>query len=57
MNIPDEIRKIAKQRLKEAQILFENKMYEGAFYFASYSVEMKFKTKICKRIGIQNLYD
>lgn len=50
MNNPDEIRKLAHQRLKEAQILFENKMCEGAFYLASYSVEMTLKEKICERI-------
>jgi len=57
MNNPDEIRKLAHQRLKEAQILFENKMCEGAFYLAGYSVEMTLKAKICERIGIPNLYD
>jgi hypothetical protein len=57
MNNPSEIRKLAHQRLREAQILFENKMCDGAFYLAGYSVEMTLKAKICERIGIPNLYD
>jgi hypothetical protein len=32
-------------------------MRECTFYLASYSLEIKFKAKICKRIGINNLFD
>ena len=57
MTNPAEIRKLAKQRLEEAAILSEKKMFDGAFYLAGYSVELTFKAKICERLGIPNLFD
>ncbi len=57
MTNPQEIRKLANQRLKEAEILYKNGMYDGAFYLAGYSVELTLKAKICERLGIPNLYD
>lgn len=57
MTNPEEIRKLAQQRLKEAQILFNNGMCDGAFYLAGYSVELTLKAKICERLGIPNLFD
>ena len=43
--------------MKEAEILYENGMCDGAFYLAGYSVELTLKAKICERLGIPNLYD
>lgn len=57
MTNPQEIRNLAAQRLKEAQILYKNEMYDGAFYLAGYSVELMLKAKICERLGIPNLFD
>lgn len=57
MKNPEEIKKLAQQRLKEAEILFQNGMCDGAFYLAGYSVELTLKAKICERLGIPNLYD
>lgn len=57
MTNPEEIRKLAKQRLQEAKILYENGMCDGAFYLAGYSVELTLKAKICERLGIPNLFD
>lgn len=57
MTNPEEIRKLAAQRLTEAQILFQNSMCEGAYYLAGYSVELTLKAKICERLGIPNLFD
>ncbi|MFN4247079.1 MAG: HEPN domain-containing protein [Flavipsychrobacter sp.] len=57
MKDPNEIIKLAWQRLEEADILFNNKMYDGAFYLAGYSVELMLKAKICLRLGIPNLFD
>jgi hypothetical protein len=54
---PTEIRKLAYQRLKEAEILYKNNMCDGAFYLAGYSVELMLKAKICDRLGIPNLFD
>ena len=42
-----DLRKIAKTRLKEAEILFDNRMYEGAFYLCGYAVEIALKARIC----------
>lgn len=57
MTNPQEIRNLADQRLKEARILYENGMYDGAFYLAGYSVELNLKAKICEKLGIPNLFD
>jgi hypothetical protein len=54
---PQEIKNLANQRLKEAEILFESGMCDGAFYLAGYSVELMLKAKICERLGIPNLFD
>jgi hypothetical protein len=57
MKNPGEIRKLAEQRLREAEVLFKNDMYDGAFYLAGYCVELTLKAKICERLGISNLFD
>ena len=57
MTNPEEILKLATQRLEEAKILYQNGMYDGAFYLAGYSVELTLKAKICERLGIPNLFD
>ena len=57
MTNPQEIKSLAKQRLKEAEILYENGMFDGAFYLAGYSVELTLKAKICEKLGIPNLFD
>src|SRR6266487_2754950 len=57
MTNPQEIIKLAWQRLDEAEILYNNNKYDGAFYLAGYSVELMLKAKICERVGIPNLFD
>jgi hypothetical protein len=57
MTNPTEIRNLARQRLSEAEILYQNGKYDGAFYLAGYSVELTLKAKICDRLGIPNLFD
>ncbi|AEI49965.1 hypothetical protein [Runella slithyformis] len=57
MNNPTEIRNLAKQRFQEAAILYQNGMWDGAFYLAGYTVELVLKAKICERLGIPNLFD
>jgi hypothetical protein len=56
MDTPTEIKQIAWNRLAEAKVLFRNKMYDGAFYLAGYSVELMLKAKICENWGISNLF-
>lgn len=57
MKTPDEIRKIADLRLSEAKILCENEKYNGAFYLAGYSIELRLKVKICEQWDVVNLFD
>lgn len=54
---PAEIKKLAHQRLREAEILCNNGMYDGAFYLVGYGVELTLKAKICDRLGIPNIFD
>lgn len=57
MKNPAEIKKLAYQRLEEAEILADNQKYEGAFYLAGYSIELMLKAKICENLGIDDLFD
>jgi hypothetical protein len=57
MKTPEEIKKLAWQRLDEARILYQNGRCDGSFYLAGYSVELMLKAKICERLGIPNLFD
>lgn len=57
MTNPSEIKKLAYLRLKEAKVLFNNNLFDGAFYLAGYSVELMLKAKICERFDIPNLFD
>lgn len=42
-----ELRKIAKARLKDAEVLAASRRYEGAIYLCGYAVELALKTRIC----------
>lgn len=57
MKIPIEIKALALERLGEAEILYQNKKFDGAFYLAGYSAELMLKAKICIRMGVPNLFD
>jgi hypothetical protein len=57
MTTPSEIKKLAYERLSEAEILYQNSKHDGAFYLAGYSVELMLKAKICERLGVPNLFD
>jgi len=56
MTSPAEITAIADSRFKEAQILYNNGMFDGAFYLAGYSVELTLKAKICEKFGLPNIF-
>lgn len=45
-----EITKIAKARLKDAEVLAASRRYEGAIYLCGYAVELGLKTRICKTL-------
>ena len=56
METPEEIEKLSTERLQEAQILFDNKKFDGAFYLSGYSIELALKAKIARRLGVPNLF-
>ena len=45
-----ELRKLAKARLRDAQILFDAKRYDGAIYMCGYVIEIGLKIRICKTL-------
>ena len=45
-----ELKKIASARLRDAEILYEGKRYDGAVYLCGYAVELTLKAKICKTL-------
>jgi len=57
MKNPIEIKALAFERLGKAEILYQNKKFDGAFYLAGYSAELMLKAKICIRMGVPNLFD
>lgn len=56
MNSKKDIRKIALQKLKDAELLYDNVCYDNAYYIAGYSVGLSLKARICKNLGIDNLF-
>lgn len=56
MNSIEEIEQLAYQRLAEAKILCKEGMYNAAFYFSGYSIELMFKAKICAHFSVPNLF-
>lgn len=57
MKTASDIIELAELRLKEAQVLLDNNMTNGAFYLLGYSVELYLKYKICKILNIDDLFD
>ena len=45
-----DLKKIARARLKDAEILFSKKRYDGAVYLCGYAVELFLKSRICRTI-------
>ncbi len=45
-----ELKRIARARLKDAIILFEQKRYDGSIYLCGYSIELALKYRICKTL-------
>jgi HEPN domain-containing protein len=43
-----ELRKIARGRLKDAEVLLTAKRYDGAIYLCGYAVETALKARICR---------
>ncbi|MDX2041108.1 MAG: HEPN domain-containing protein [Acidobacteriota bacterium] len=45
-----ELRKIARERLKDAEALFNAGRYDGAVYLSGYAIELALKNRICKTL-------
>jgi HEPN domain-containing protein len=45
-----ELRKLARARLKDAQLLFAVKRYDAATYLSGYAIEMALKARICQTL-------
>jgi HEPN domain-containing protein len=48
--LKSDILKISRERLKDAEILFKSRRYEGAIYICGYALELRLKHQICKRL-------
>ena len=42
-----DLRRIARTRLRDADILFRGRRYDGAVYLCGYAVELTLKARIC----------
>lgn len=47
MVLKTDLKKIARGRLKDAEVLNKAKRYDGAIYLCGYAVEMALKARIC----------
>ena len=45
-----ELRRIAKARLADSQVLFRRRRYDGALYLCGYAVEVALKARICRTL-------
>jgi len=48
----NELRELAKLRLREAETLFNAGLYDGSAYLCGYVIEFALKARICKLLGI-----
>ena len=46
-----ELRKISRARLKDAEILYNGKRYDGAVYLCGYAIELALKARVCKALN------
>jgi len=52
MPTSDELKELARLRLKEAETLFTAGLYDGAVYLCGYVVEFALKARICRLLGV-----
>ena len=46
----NELRKIARAKLRDAEILYRNKRFDSAIYLCGYAVETILKARICRTL-------
>jgi HEPN domain-containing protein len=49
-----QLKELARLRLKEAEHLYQQHLYDGCIYLCGYVVELALKARICRILGIQN---
>ncbi len=52
MPTKEELKELAKLRLKEAETLFDAELYDGAVYLCGYAVEFALKARICQLLEV-----
>jgi HEPN domain-containing protein len=45
-----DLRKLARARLRDAEVLFQSKRYDGGLYLCGYAVELALKARICRTL-------
>ena len=45
-----DLKNVVKARLKDAQILYRARRYDGAVYLCGYAIELQLKYRICKTL-------
>jgi HEPN domain-containing protein len=53
----DELRELARLRLREAEALFDAELYDGCVYLCGYVVELALKARICTLLGVEDFPD
>jgi len=49
-----ELNRLYKKHLRDAEILFENERWDGAYYLCGYALEIKLKARICQSLNWDN---
>jgi HEPN domain len=50
MILTQDLKAIARARLRDAQALLRAKRFDGAFYLCGYAVELALKARICRTL-------
>jgi hypothetical protein len=45
-----ELRRIARARLRDSEVLFDRRRFDGAVYLCGYAVELALKARICRTL-------
>ena len=48
----DDLKKLARLRLKEAEQLYQRRLYDGCVYLCGYVIECALKARICPFLGL-----
>jgi HEPN domain-containing protein len=46
-----ELKRLARTRLKDAEVLSSSKRYDGAIYLCGYAIELALKARICRTLN------